>query len=385
MGNSISANHCINIKFLEDKNRENFLQTLGQCSKSDQKEIKDLKTLYSNHKETKNFVVMTKGEKTTPYLWHSENLFVCAITTPNPPIEDGYCAYHQYHSLPFITIHSDPISYNYLIYFMNRVRFYLEYEEFLRYIIHCDEKKDTECLKYVFPPDKGPTHEFPEMKIIVPYDIQLGEQTDATLETSVYEPNDQSEFIRVARDFPTQILSLSEPSQPELTTGGTSSFLKTVTEPSSINNITDTGGSSLFHPISEPNSINDDDITSATSFLNPISEPSGMSSNSSSSFFHQISEPSGINSSSASTGVSSQFGLVSEPTENNFSHASSSSSFFGLVSEPIQDTASQSSFFGLVSEPGFSGSNYDNESEPNRKSRRKFSGSKRAKSRGSKR
>ena len=78
---------------------------------------------------------MSQGELTTPYLWHSENLFVCAITTPNPQIELGYCAYHQYHSLPFITIHCDPISYNYLIYFMNRVRFYLEHEEFLRYII----------------------------------------------------------------------------------------------------------------------------------------------------------------------------------------------------------------------------------------------------------
>lgn len=368
MGNNISSNHCVNITFLEDKNRENFLQTLGQCSKSDQKPIKELKSLYSNHKDTKNFVVMSEGELTTPYLWHSENLFVCAITTPNPQIECGYCAYHQYHSLPFITIHSDRISYNYLIYFMNRVRFYLEHEEFLRYIILCEEKKDEKCLQYVFPPDKGPSHEFPDMKIINPYNIQI--QTDL-LDSSVYEPTDQSDLVRIRGEFPTQILSLSEPSIPEPTTQITSSFLPTISEPSTINNATDTGFSSFLPMISEPNSIANDDINSNSSFLNAISEPSGLSSNSASSFFAQVSEPSGINTSSASTGISSQFGLVSEPAE------SSASSFFGLVSEPLPSNSSQSSFFGLVSEPGYS-SNYDTESESKKKKRRNVGGSRRS-------
>lgn len=377
MGNSISSNHCINITFLEDKNRENFLQTLGQCSKSDQKPIKELKSLYSSHKDTKNFVVMSEGELTTPYLWHSENLFVCAITTPNPQIELGYCAYHQYHSLPFITIHCDRISYNYLIYFMNRVRFYLEHEEFLRYIILCDEKKDEKCLQYVFPPDKGPVHEFPDMKIIVPYDIQAG-QVDL-LDSSVYEQTEQSDLVRIQRDFPTQLLSLSEPSIPDQSLGA-SSFLPAISEPSTMNLPTDTGFSSFLPGVSEPNSIANDDLNSATSFMHAISEPTGMSSNSASSFLNQVSEPSGINSSSASTGVSSQFGLVSEPPESNL-YQDSASSFFGLVSEPFQNS-SQSSFFGLVSEPGLSSNNYDNESESKRKKRRHFSGGRKSRNSG---
>ena len=366
MGNQVSSSHCVNLEFLEDEKRENFLQTLGQCSKEDR--VKISKEILTRRTDIKNFVFMTKGPLTTPRLWHSENIFVCAITTPNPPIELGYVAYHQYHSLPFMSIHVDPISYAYHVYFMNRVRFYLEPREFLEdAILYCYENQDPEALKFTFPPTTAPITTAPSLKIIVPYDIELGETADAAMNksTALLRSIDSSS-IAPAMSEPSSVNGMSSSSSflPGTSEPGSmnsqftsSSFQPGISEP---NSMADTS-SSFMNAVSEPSTMrNSDYMSSLSSVLNPISEPSGLSSGFSSgrsSFFGQISEPSGMSNSSFTSGRSSNFGLVSEPS------GSSLTSQFGLVSEPSMGS---SSFFGLVSEPstGASSSQFGIVSEP---------------------
>lgn len=405
MGSGFST-HCINNEFLNDnKRQENFLQTLAQCSKDDRLPISQIKSIYSDHKETDNFVLMCKGPIMTPRLWHSSNLFVCAISTPNPPIQLGYCAFHQYHSLPFISIHLDAISYCHLVYFMNRARFYLEQDELLDCIVFCDRMQDEECLAYVATPSSVPHTDMPLLKLTIPYDSETGGLSEAPFYSSSVMAKDAglSSSAIVALSEPSSMNQLSSTSilpgisEPlSMNDMQSSSFMPGVSEPLSMNSEI-TGSSSVFHDISEPSSIANDYMSSLSSVLNPISEPSTMNSSafsSQSSIFNPISEPSGINSSSASSAFTSQFGLVSEPQESSSllstqfglisepnlrSMNSSQSSFFGLVSEPNfnSGTGSQSSFFGLVSEPFQSNSedDFNNQSHSNtqRRSRSKKS------------
>ena len=128
-----SSQHCTELEFLSQKNKEDFIQTLCQCPNENKYELS--KDILSKYKDAKNFVLLTKGKSTQPKLWQSENIFVCAISQPNPPLNLKSYAYNEYHNLPFISIHLDPITYFYMCYFMNKVRFYIDREEFLKRII----------------------------------------------------------------------------------------------------------------------------------------------------------------------------------------------------------------------------------------------------------
>ena len=159
-----SSQHCTELEFLSQKNKEDFIQTLCQCPNENKYELS--KDILSKYKDAKNFVLLTKGKSTQPKLWQSENIFVCAISQPNPPLNLKSYAYNEYHNLPFISIHLDPITYFYMCYFMNKVRFYIDREEFLKRIILTTQMiEDKNLWDYFIKilPDKS--NYFPKLNI----------------------------------------------------------------------------------------------------------------------------------------------------------------------------------------------------------------------------
>ena len=341
MGGASSSSHCINLEFLQEERKDDFLQTLGQCSDKDKRPIG--KDILHDGGQIQNFVLMTRGAPATPKLWHSENMFVCAITTPNPPISEWDCAYCQYHSQDFMSIHLDPCSHYHMIYFMNRVRFYLEQQEFLECILKLKDTRDPEIVKMTCRPRDPPETKIPALKIAVPGEEgELPMHHSTVLERDI-EPSSSSVAPPVSEPESVFESSSVAPavSEPPSVYGGSSSFLAALSEPSSCGK-DGLSTSSFFQAISEPV----DDNGSTTSFFDKISEPSSVSM---SSILDPVSEPSDMHRRWDNSGGSSIFGIVSEAS---ISGSSGRSSQFGIVSEVSgEGNSGMSSIFGIVSEP----------------------------------
>ena len=345
-GANSSATHCINLEFLQEGRKDDFLQTLGQCSEKDKKPIR--KEILREGGQIRNFVLMTKGAPAIPKLWHSENMFVCAITTPNPPIKEWECASCQYHSQAFMSIHLDPCSHYHMIYFMNRVRFYLEQQEFLECILKLQESRDPEIHERTCRPRDPPETKMPVLKIAVPYSIVVGGEGELPIHysTIIEREIDETSSLVPPVSEPDSMFgssSMAPPlSEPTSVVNGSSSFIAGLSEPSSVDREGQTT-SSFFVPVTEPSEAS----SSLTSFFDAISEPS--SAMSISSILDPVSEPHDMLSGRGWDGGSSIFGIVSEAS---LSGNSGLSSQFGIVSEVSgEGNSGMSSIFGLVSEP----------------------------------
>lgn len=159
-----NSQHCTELQFLDDQNKNNFLQTLCHCPQENLFFIN--KDILTKFKDTNNFVLITEGESTQAKLWQSEKLFVCAISISNPPLQLNQCAFNRYHSLPFISIYLDPLVYYHMCYFMNKVRFYIGREEFLNRILLCHSKSNSQILKFVLKPYEKNENILPPVEII---------------------------------------------------------------------------------------------------------------------------------------------------------------------------------------------------------------------------
>lgn len=348
MGSGSSSTHCVNLEFLEKNRKEDFLQTLGQCAEKERVPI--TKDILKSHPEVENFVLVTKGQPTTPRLWHSKNIFVCAITTPKPPIKEFECAYHQYHSLPFMSIRLDAISHCHLLYFMNRVRFFLGREELLERVLKLKSDYDDMLAPFITEPRLPPLLTPPIMTIAVPYSLETGGEGAHTMNyKTVVDGEQKMESSSFAPEVsePSSVIASSSFAPPiSEPVSISSSVMDLVSEPSSMMSSIGNSTSSMFVPVSEP--VNLEFSSSATSFFGEISEPSSILS-ANSSILDPFSEPSGMLSSGWNSGESSQFGLISDISETGYSGLSSQ---FGLVSDVSENSAASgmSSQFGIVSD-----------------------------------
>ena len=176
MGGASSSNHCINLEFLQEERKDDFLQTLGQCSDKDKRPIG--KDILHDGGQIQNFVLMTRGAPATPKLWHSENM-LC--------------------------------------------------------ILKLKDTRDPEIVKMTCRPRDPPETKIPALKIAVPGEEgELPMHHSTVLERDI-EPSSSSVAPPVSEPESVFESSSVAPavSEPPSVYGGSSSFLAALSEPSS--------------------------------------------------------------------------------------------------------------------------------------------------------
>ena len=294
-----SQSDVLDGEFIKESVRDNFVLSITQCRLDEPMQFN--REVINKRKNTQNFVIITKGERQPARIWHSTKILVAAMVLEDPPLDQFYCSFYQYHSQTFLAIHVDVATYYHICFFMNKCRFFAQREEFLTRVATCIEDYDDILARYITTENTPPIVKMPTFQLANPY------------------PDADS----LARDV--------DPFEFDSQSGQLFNILDTNKKPDFLSQRSTTS-SSVMAPVSEPDSLRE-------SQTQPFSETS--------SSFGYVSEPSTNQINYAESNTSSAFDPVSEPQSSSdlsgLSPYTTNSSTFGIISESGTSRGSMSS------------------------------------------